>query len=476
MEFESIIGLEVHAELLTKTKIFCSCKTEFGGEPNTHICPVCMGLPGALPRLNKRVVELGVKAGLVLNCEINKISKMNRKNFYYPDCPKNYQITQDDVPLCKNGYIDIEVADNKYKRIGIERIHIEEDAGKQIHEKNNTLVDFNRAGIPLIEIVSKPDIKTAEEAVLYLTKLKSILSSSNISDCKMEEGSLRCDVNISVKPKDTNEFGVRTEIKNMNSFKALEKALNYEFNRQVNSIKNGERLSSDTRRWDETLQRTIIMRQKEKARDYRYFPDGDLVTINLKDRFMNDIKNTIEELPHEMEERFIKNYNIPKYDARVLTSTLKMAQFFDEVAKISKEPKLASNWIMGDLSRLLNENKTFIENLRFNPSDLANLITLIKEGCISNSIGKQVIEEMFYSGKSPKIIIEEKGLKQNNNKDIIKRLVNEVLDNNPKALDDYKSGKTKIIGFIVGQVMKSTKGRSNPKIVNEIIIEEITRR
>lgn len=476
MEFESVIGLEVHAELLTKTKIYCGCTTEFGGKSNTHVCPVCLGLPGSLPQLNKQVVELGIKAGLALNCEITKVGRMDRKNYFYPDCPKNYQITQDELPLCRNGYIDIELESGEVKRIGIERIHIEEDAGKLLHTKRGTLVDFNRAGVPLIEVVSKPDIRSPEEATLYLTKLKSILSSAGVSDCKMEEGSLRCDGNISIREKGTEPFGIRSEIKNMNSFKALEKALNYEFDRQVKAVTNGEKLTVETRRWDETNNETIVMRSKEAANDYRYFPEGDLVTLNISDEWIENIRKTIPELPHEKEARFVRDYKLPKYDAHVLTLTDSMADFFDEAAKISGDPKSASNWIMGDISRLMKVDGTWIEELKFAPKDVAELIEVIKDGTISSAIGKQVLEIMFESGKSPKVIIDEKGLKQNNDESALLEIVNKVLDANPQVIEQYKSGKTRILGFAVGQVMKETKGQANPGLVNKLVEQEVEKR
>ncbi|WP_125152872.1 Asp-tRNA(Asn)/Glu-tRNA(Gln) amidotransferase subunit GatB [Clostridium rectalis] len=475
MELEAVIGLEVHAELSTETKIYCGCTTDFGGKPNTHVCPICLGLPGSLPQLNKKVVEYAMKAGLALNCNINKLSRMDRKNYFYPDCPKNYQITQDEIPLCSEGYIEIELEDGEKKRIGIERIHIEEDAGKLLHTKAGTLVDYNRAGVPLIEIVSKPDMRTPEEATLYLQKLRSILASIEVSDCKMEEGSLRCDGNISVKPKKSDVFGVRTEIKNMNSFKALEKALTYEFGRHVEAVKNGENLEQDTRRWDETNGVTIVMRSKEKANDYRYFPEGDLVTINISDEWVEKIRETIPELPHEKAERFVKEYKIPKYDAGVLTLTMAMANFFEETAKLSKDAKASSNWLMGDISRLLNENATTVEELKFTPENLAELIKLISTGTISNNIGKKVIVEMFNSGKDPKGIVEEKGLVQNNDEGAILEVVKKVIEGNPKSIEDYKNGKKRAIGFLVGLVMKETRGKANPQIVNRLVNNEIAK-
>ena len=473
MNYEAIIGLEVHCELLTKTKAFCGCSTEFGAKPNTHVCPICLGLPGALPKLNKKVVEYGMKAGMALNCSINKLCRMDRKNYFYVDCPKNYQITQSEYPLCKDGYIEISLENGENKRISIERIHIEEDAGKLIHNSQGTFVDFNRAGVPLIEIVSNPDMRNPKEAVEYLTHLRSILKAIGVSDCKMEEGSLRCDANISVREKGNHEFGVKCEIKNMNSFKALEKALNYEFERQIEVLKNGGKVVQETRRWDEENNKTVVMRSKEDANDYRYFPDGDLVSINISDDWIEKIRESIGELPHEKEKRFIEQYEIPEYDAKIITSSLEMAEFFEEATKISKNAKAVSNWLMGDISRLLNKNNIKIEEIKFSPKDLGEFIKLIDEKIISNSIGKDLIEEMFLTGKSPKDIVEEKGLVQNNNKEEILEIVKKVLKDNPENVTSYKNGKTKLLGYFVGQVMKITKGKANPKIVNEVILKEL---
>lgn len=475
MEFEAVIGLEVHAELSTKTKIYCGCTTEFGGKSNTHVCPVCLGLPGSLPQLNKKVVDYAIKAGLALNCSINQVSRMDRKNYFYPDCPKNYQITQDEIPICRDGYIEIELESGEKKKIGIQRIHMEEDAGKLLHTGNGTLVDYNRAGVPLIEIVSKPDIKTPEEATLYLQKLRSILSSIEVSDCKMEEGSLRCDGNISVMPRGSDVFGTRVEIKNMNSFKALEKALRYEYDRQIEANKNGEKIEPETRRWDETNNVTIVMRNKEQANDYRYFPEGDLVTLNISDEWIEEVRKTIPELPHEKQERFVCEYGIPKYDASVLTLTTAMAEFFESTVKLSNDAKATSNWLMGDISRIINEKAITISEVKFTPEHLAELIKLIGAGTISNNIGKKVIEEMFETGKAPKIIVEEKGLVQNNDEGAILEVVRRIIANNPQSIEDFKNGKTRAIGFLVGLVMKETKGKANPQIVNKLVSEEVNR-
>ncbi|KGK87210.1 Asp-tRNA(Asn)/Glu-tRNA(Gln) amidotransferase subunit GatB [Clostridium sp. HMP27] len=475
MEFEAVIGLEVHAELSTKTKIYCGCTTEFGGKPNTHVCPVCLGLPGSLPQLNKRVVDYAIKAGLALNCSINQVSRMDRKNYFYPDCPKNYQITQDEIPICRDGYIEIELESGEKKKIGIQRIHMEEDAGKLLHTGNGTLVDYNRAGVPLIEIVSNPDIRTPEEATLYLQKLRSILSSIEVSDCKMEEGSLRCDGNISVMPKGSDVFGTRVEIKNMNSFKALEKALRYEYDRQIEANKNGEKIEPETRRWDESNNVTIVMRNKEQANDYRYFPEGDLVTLNISDEWIEEVRKTIPELPHEKQERFAREYGIPKYDASVLTLTTAMAEFFESTAKLSNDAKATSNWLMGDISRIINEKAITIAEVKFTPEHLSELIRLIGAGTISNNIGKKVIEEMFETGKSPKVIVEEKGLVQNNDEGAILEVVRKIIANNPQSIEDFKNGKTRAIGFLVGLVMKETKGKANPQIVNKLVSEEVSK-
>lgn len=473
MEYEVVIGLEVHTELSTETKIYCGCTTEFGGQPNTHVCPVCMGLPGSLPHLNKKVVEYAIKAGLALNCSITKYGRMDRKSIFYPDCPKNYQTTQDELPICRDGFIEIELEDGSTKKIEIERIHIEEDAAKLLHTTVGTLVDFNRSGVPLTEIVSKPDLRSPKEAVQYLEKLKSIMTCIGVSDCKMEEGSLRCDANVSVMKKGSNVFGVRTEIKNMNSFKALEKAINYEVDRHIKAIESGKTLIQETRRWDDTNNTTVVMRSKEFANDYRYFPEGDLVTLNIDDEWIEEIRKTIPELPYEKEQRFIEQFKIPKYDAGVLTLTMSMADFFEKVAEISGDAKSASNWLMGDISKVMKENAVWIDDLKFTPKQLGSFIKLINAGTISNTIGKKIIVDMFNTGKSPKTIVEEKGLIQNSDKGAILEVVKKVLDSNAKSIEDYKNGKTKVLSFLVGIVMKETKGKANPQIVNKLMNEEM---
>lgn len=476
MKYTTVIGLECHVELSTKTKAYCSCSAKFGGKPNSHVCPVCLGLPGALPVVNKEVVDRAIRAGLALNCQINRLQHYDRKNYFYPDTPKNYQITQQATPICYDGWVDIETPEGEKRRIGIERIHMEEDAGKQLHTRAGTLVDFNRSGVPLIEIVSRPDIRSKEEATLYMTKLRSILESLGVSDVRMEEGSLRVDLNVSVMPEGASEYGVRAEIKNLNSFKSMEKAVDFEVARQIKAKEEGVPRSEETRRWDEATSETILMRSKEMANDYRYFPEGDLVTLKISDEWIEEIRSTIPELPHEMAERFVRDYGVTPYDASVLTLDQDMANFFDAAARISGDGKAAANWLMGDISRLMNETATSARHLKFTPKDLHDLTQLIRESTISNAAGKKVVEEMFKSGGKPSVLVEKLGLAQVSDEGKIIEVVQSVLDQNPKLVEDFRDGKKKIIGFAVGLVMKATKGSANPKMVNDLVLQELEKR
>lgn len=471
-DYEVIIGLEVHAELSTNTKIYCNCTTEFGADPNTHCCPICTGMPGTLPVLNKKVVEYAVKMGLATNCKIANFSKQDRKNYYYPDLPKAYQISQYDLPLCENGHIDIEV-DGKKKTIGITRIHIEEDAGKLIHDAytGDTLVDMNRCSVPLIEIVSEPDMRSAKEAVEYMQALKSILEYLDICDCKMQEGSLRCDVNLSVRPVGQKEFGTRTETKNLNSFKAIQNSIEFEIKRQIEVLENGGTIYQETRRFDDTKGEGYAMRTKEEANDYRYFPEPDLAPIVLSDEYINSIKESLPELPNVKKERYLKEYNLSLYDANILTMSIKTANYFENVVKKCNNPKMVANWIMGDFARLLNENDISIDESRIGEENLASLIDLIDKGTISSKIAKTVFEEMFNTGKEAKQIVEEKGLVQISDEGAIKEIVEKVVENNPQSIIDYKAGRDRALGFLVGQVMKESKGKANPGLVNKLLLE-----
>ncbi|RKO66984.1 Asp-tRNA(Asn)/Glu-tRNA(Gln) amidotransferase subunit GatB [Desulfofundulus salinus] len=477
VEYETIIGLEVHVELKTKSKIFCSSTTEFGGDPNTHVCPVCLGLPGVLPVLNKKVLEYAIRAALALNCEIAEYSKFDRKNYYYPDLPKNYQISQYDLPLARNGYLNIEV-NGQTRRIGITRIHMEEDAGKLIHQGTiatspYSLVDYNRTGVPLIEIVSEPDMRSPEEARAYLEKLKAIIQYTGVSDCKMEEGSLRCDANVSVRPRGSREFGTKTEIKNMNSFKALQRALTYEVERQIAVLQEGGRIVQETRTWDENKGVTLPMRSKEEAHDYRYFPEPDLVPLVIDRRWVEEIRATLPELPDERRNRYIKRYELPAYDATVLTATKEMADYFEECVALYPNAKAVSNWMMGDLSRLLNAHNIDITRCKVSPRQLTDMLKLMDKGTISGKIAKTVFEEMFATGKDPEQIVQEKGLVQITDEGAIAAVVEEVLAGNAKVVEDYLKGKDRAFGFLVGQVMKATRGKANPELVNRLLKEKL---
>lgn len=479
-DYEVVVGLEVHAELSTKTKIFCNCSTGFGAEPNTHVCPVCMAMPGALPVLNEKVVEYAVKAGLATNCTIAKESKNDRKNYFYPDLPKSYQISQFDKPLCEHGYVEIE-EDGEKKKIGITRIHIEEDAGKLNHNEFNggSLVDLNRAGVPLIEIVSEPDMRSAQEAETYLRKIKSILEYIEVSDCKMQEGSLRADVNVSVMKKGSNKFGTRTEMKNMNSFRSIVRAIEYEVKRQIEVIENGGTIEQETLRWDDVSGKTFSMRDKEEAQDYRYFPEPDLVAIRLSDQYVEDIRKTLPELPESRKARYMSEYKLSEKDARLLTASKYLSNLFEEAEKICGNAKAVANWILSDISRILNEEELEPENIPFTGKELAQLVELIDKGTISSAIGKKVLEELFTYNKEtmkmPEEIIKEKGWIQISDEGAIKEIVMQILEANPQSIADYKAGKDRALGFLVGQAMKQTKGKANPQMLNKMFIEELNK-
>ena len=476
-DYEVVIGLEVHAELATKTKIFCSCPTEFGGAPNTHVCPVCMAMPGSLPVLNEKVVEYAVKAGLATGCEISRDSKNDRKNYFYPDTPRAYQISQFDKPLCEHGNIEIET-ENGVKTIGITRIHIEDDAGKLNHDPygNGSLVDLNRAGVPLIEIVSEPDLRSSKEAEEYLKKLKAILEYIEVSDCKMQEGSLRADVNVSIMPKGSNKFGTRTEMKNLNSFRSMVRAIEYEIDRQVEVIDNGGVISQETLRWDDVSGKTFSMRSKEDAQDYRYFPEPDLVAIRLSEEYIENIKNNLPEMPESRRERYLSEYGLSEKDANILTSSKYLSNIFEKASNICGNRKAVANWLLSDVSRILNEKELEIDQIPFTAESLAELVSLIDKGTISSAIAKKVLEEMFEdSTKMPSKIIEEKGWVQISDEGAIKEVVLKILEANAQSVADYKAGKDKALGFLVGQAMKETRGKANPQMLNKMFIEEINK-
>lgn len=474
-DYEVVIGLEVHAELSTKTKIFCSCPTTFGAEPNTHICPICTAMPGTLPVLNEKVVEYAVKAGLATNCTISKDSKNDRKNYFYPDLPKAYQISQFDKPLCEHGYIEIEDDEGNKKKVRLLRIHIEEDAGKLNHNEFGvgSLVDLNRAGVPLIEMVSEPDIRSSKEAEQYLRKIKSILEYIEVSDCKMQEGSLRADVNVSVRKKGEEKFGTRTEMKNMNSFRAIVRAIEYEKDRQIEVLEEGGKVEQETLRWDDINGRTSSMRDKEDAQDYRYFPDPDLVAIRLSDEYVEDIRKALPELPESRRDRYIKEYNLSEKDAKLLTASKYLSNLFEGALAICGNAKAVANWILSDISRILNEKELEPENVPFTAEQLAKMIELIDKGTISSAIAKKVLTELFENPKDPEVIIKEKGWIQISDEGAIKEVVMKILENNPQSVADFKGGKDKALGFLVGQAMKETKGKANPKMLNEMFLEEL---
>ncbi|SFS30521.1 Asp-tRNA(Asn)/Glu-tRNA(Gln) amidotransferase subunit GatB [Marininema halotolerans] len=473
-QYGTVIGLEVHAELSTKTKIFCGCSTEFGAPVNTHTCPICLGHPGVLPVLNKQAVEFAIKASLALNCKIATSSKFDRKNYFYPDLPKAYQISQYDKPIGEGGWIEIEV-EGKKKRIGITRVHLEEDAGKLNHSDNGdgSLVDYNRVGVPLIEIVSEPDMRTPAEGRAYLEKLKQILQYTGVSDVKMEEGSLRCDANISLRPLGQEAFGTKTEMKNLNSFRNVERALEYEQTRQADVLDKGEAVTQQTMRWLETENRTKVMRSKEEAHDYRYFPEPDLVQLLIDEEWKESIRSSLPELPDARRSRYMETYGLSAYDAELLTSTKAIADFFDEVTEEGAEAKAAANWISGELLGYLNTHDKELSETAITAKSLAGMITLIQKGTISSTIAKKVLKELIEQGGDPGKIVEDKGWVQISDEGKLQEMVAEVLAANPQSVTDIKNGKDRALGFLVGLIMKSTKGKANPKLVNELIRKEI---
>ncbi|WP_338552796.1 Asp-tRNA(Asn)/Glu-tRNA(Gln) amidotransferase subunit GatB [Paenibacillus sp. KS-LC4] len=473
-QYETVVGLEVHVELHTNSKIFCGCSTAFGAPPNTHTCPVCLGHPGVLPVLNKQAVEYAMKAAMALNCTIADVSKFDRKNYFYPDSPKAYQISQFDQPIGENGWIDIEV-NGVTKRIGITRLHLEEDAGKLTHVDGGyaSLVDFNRVGTPLVEIVSEPDIRTPEEAKAYLEKLKAIMLYCEVSDVKMEEGSLRCDANISLRPYGQEKLGTRAELKNMNTFRGVQRGLEYEQWRQAEVLNSGNKVVQETRRWDEAQGKTISMRGKEESHDYRYFPDPDLVRLFIDEEWKERVKASIPELPDARKARYTSEYSLPSYDADVITASKKLADFFEASLSYTKDAKAVSNWIMGDLLGYLNSNSLELSDVLITGQGLGEMIGLLEKGTISSKIAKTVFKEMLESGKLPQQIVEEQGLVQISDEGAIIAIVDKIIGANPQSVEDFRAGKEKAIGFLVGQIMKETKGKANPAMVNKMLLERL---
>ena len=473
-DYEIVIGLETHIELGTKTKIFCNCSTEFGGAPNAHTCPICLAYPGAMPILNEKVVEYAVKAGLATNCKIPSYTWQNRKNYSYPDMPPAYQVSQTEEFICQDGYVEIETANGSIKKIGIHEMHIETDAGKLVHSEytGNSLIDLNRAGVPLIEIVSSPDLRSSEEVDKYLKKLKSIMEYIDVSECKMQEGAMRADINISVRKKGDTKLGNKVEMKNMNSFKFIVKAIEFESARQIGILEEGGEVISETVRWDETLGETISMREKDSAA-YRPFPDPELMPIVLTEEYVEAIRETLPELPEVRKKKYIEKYSLPEYDANIITSSKHFANMFDRANAICNNPKAVSNWIMTEIIKVLNETGMEPDDIPFESEDLGNLIVLIDKGTISGGIAKKVLAEMFESPKNPEEIVKEKGWVQISDEGAIKEVVLKILENNPQSIADYKAGKDKALGFLVGQAMKETKGQANPGMLNKMILEEL---
>ncbi len=476
MDYEMIVGLEVHAELKTKTKIYCGCKNEFGAEVNTNCCPICTGMPGTLPTLNEKVVEYAIKMGHATNCSINRICKQDRKNYFYPDLPKAYQISQFDIPLCEHGYLDCIVNENgDTKRIGITRIHIEEDAGKLIHDDSfaGSLVDFNRCGVPLIEIVSEPDIRSVVEAKAYLDTIKSILQYIDVSDCKMQEGSIRCDVNVSVH-KPGEPFGTRVEMKNVNSFSGACRAIEYEANRQIEILEQGGEITQETRRWDDMKGCNFLLRSKEDAQDYRYFPEPDLLTIVVEQETVDRLKAELPELPNKKIKRYMEEYGLPHFDSNLLVENIATDRFFEQCIALGVcPPKAIANWLLGDVTRILHEKNIEITETSLTPKKLTDMIVLITKGTISNTAGKTVLEEIIFSDKLPEDVVQEKGLAQVSDTSVLEEIAKSVLAANAKAVEDYKGGKTNVIGFLVGQCMRQSKGQGNPAVLKEIILKLI---
>lgn len=471
-QYETVIGLEVHVELATKTKIFCGCSTAFGGAPNTHTCPVCTGMPGTLPVLNKQVVNYALAVGLATNCKITQYCKFDRKNYFYPDNPQNYQISQLYLPICRDGHVEIETSEGK-KKVGIHEIHMEEDAGKLIHDEweDCSLVDYNRSGVPLIEIVSEPDMRNAEEVIAYLEKLRMTIQYLGASDCKLNEGSMRADVNLSVREVGAQQFGTRTEMKNLNSFRAITHAIEHERERQIDLLESGQQVIQETRRWDDNKEYSYAMRSKEDAQDYRYFPDPDLVPVYINDEWLTKIKNSLPEFREEKMERYKNEFDIPEYDIGIITDSKHMADLFEETVAICHEPKKVSNWLMGETLRLLKEKSMDAEDIRFSPANLAKLIALVDAKAINSSVAKEVFEVMFEEDIDPEQHVEEKGLKTVNDEGALRKTIEEVIVANPQSVEDYRNGKEKAIGFLVGQTMKAMKGKADPGMVNQILKE-----
>lgn len=475
-QYETVIGLEVHVELATKTKIFCSCSTEFGGAPNTHTCPVCTGMPGSLPVLNKQVVEYALAVGLATNCGIKQYCKFDRKNYFYPDNPQNYQISQLYLPICHDGWVEIDTSAGK-KKVGIHEIHMEEDAGKLIHDEweDCSLVDYNRSGVPLIEIVSEPDMRSADEVIAYLEKLRLIIQYLGASDCKLQEGSMRADVNLSVREVGAPEFGTRTEMKNLNSFKAIARAIEGERKRQIELIEEGKKVVQETRRWDDNKESSHAMRSKEDAQDYRYFPDPDLTPVVISDEWLEEIRKRQPELRTEKLERYQREYQLPEYDAGILTSSKHMADLFEQTVSLCQKPKEVSNWLMVETMRLLKEEEKDPEDITFSPENLAKLIKLVDTNIINRTVAKTVFEEVFKNDTDPELYVEENGLKVVNDEGALRRTIEEIVAVNPQSVEDYHNGKEKAMGFLVGQTMRAMKGKADPAMVNQIVKEILMR-